>query len=488
MVGLGLLLAFALALICLIVVILLRDIRDADFKSASSAAANLSAIITQDIARNIEFFDLSIQGVLDDVRDAEIMAAPAKLRRLVLFDRAATASYLGSIKVLDAAGDVTIDSRVLDPSPSNLAERDWFRIHRDHADRGLYVGRPNLLHDYGDVTLGLSRRVTKPDGTFGGVVMGTLHLAYFRRLFNNASLGAGGAVSLVRDDGMLLMREPFDPTMIGRFYKYRMLAGPLAGSSVGEYQGASVVDGVQRLIHYRRLDGLPLIVIVSLSLDDIYADWWHKMVRITTVLASCMMLIVALALWLRVELRRRTVAEAALVRLADEDSLTGLANRRRFEEVLRREWDLAVRQGTVLSLLMIDADHFKAYNDTCGHIAGDAALMALALCLRRNLHRPGDLAARYGGEEFAVVLPCTDPAGAAQVAETIRRDVLAAAIAHAGSPIGAMSVSIGLASLSPRDADHPADLVAAADAALYASKAGGRNRVTPAETMAKRAA
>ncbi len=488
MVGLGSLLAIALALICSIVVVLLRDIREADLRSASSKATNLSAIITQDIARNIEFFDLSIRGVLDDVRDGEIMAAPSKLRRLVLFDRAATASYLGSIKVLDAAGNVTIDSRILDPSPSNLSERDWFAVHRDHADVGLYVGRPNLLHDYGDITIGLSRRVTGPDGKFGGVVMGTLHLAYFRRLFSNASLGAGGAVSLVRDDGMLLMREPFDPTLIGRFYKCKMLAGPSSASDVGEYQSTSAIDGVKRFIHYRRLQGLPLIVIVSLSLDDIYADWWHKMVRIATVLASCVTLILALALWLRVELRRRTVAEAALVRLADEDSLTGLANRRRFEEVLRREWDLAARQGTTLSLLMVDADHFKAYNDTCGHIAGDEALIALALCLRRNLRRPSDLAARYGGEEFAVILPCTDAVGAVQVAEAIRCDVLGTAIAHAGSPIGVVSVSIGSASLSPREGDHPADLVAAADAALYASKAGGRNRVTPAGTMAKRAA
>ena len=488
MTGLGLLLATALILICAIVAVLLRDVHDADRRSASKEATNLAAIITQDIARNIEFFNLSIQGVLDDVRDPEIMAAPAKLRRLVLFDRAATASYLGSIKVLDAAGNGTLDPRVVDPRPSNLSGRDWFKAHRDRDDLGLYVGQPNVLHDYGDVTIGLSRRIIARDGTFGGVVMGTLHLAYFRRLFSNASLGAGGSVGLVRDDGMLLMREPFDPATLGRFYDFKMLAKPLDTTVAGEYEGTSAVDGVKRLFHYQRLEGLPLILVVSLSIADIYADWWHKMVRIAAVLASCVTLILALALWLRLELRRRTVAEAALLRLADEDGLTGLANRRRFEDVLRQEWDLAARQGTTLSLLMVDADCFKAYNDTYGHVAGDAALSALALCLRRNLRRPSDLAARYGGEEFAVILPCTDEGGASRVAEAIRRDVIGTATAHAGSPYGFVSVSIGSASLGPREGIRSADLVAAADAALYASKAGGRNRVTSADAAVKRAA
>ncbi len=488
MTGLGLLLATALVLICAVVAVLLRDARDADLRGASNEVTNLSSVIMQDIARNIEFFDLSIQGVLDDVRDPEIMAAPSKLRRLVLFDRAATASYLGPIKVLDAAGNVTIDSTAPDPSPSNLAERDWFKVHREHEHLGLYLGQPRLSADYGDATIGLSRRVTMSDGTFGGVVMGTLHLAYFRRLFSDASLGVGGAVSLMRDDGMLLMREPFDPTVIGHFYKLRMLAVPLAASTEGEYRGISAIDGVERLIHYRRLKGLPLIVVVSQSIADIYADWWHKAFRIAVVVACCVMLILALVVWLRLELRRRTIAEAALLRLADEDGLTGLANRRRFADALRHEWDLAARQGTTLSLLMVDADCFKAYNDTYGHIAGDEALTALALCLRKNLRRPGDLAARYGGEEFAVILPCTDANGAARVAEAIRRDVFGAAMTHMTSSHGAVSVSIGSASLDPREGNCPADLVAAADAALYAAKAGGRNRVVAGDTMAKQAA
>ena len=488
MTGLGLLLAVALVLICAIVGTLLRDVREADLRNASSEAVNLSAIISQDIARNIEFFDLSIQGVLDDVKDPEIMAAPSKLRRLVLFDRAATASYLGPIKVLDAAGNVTIDSTMPDPGHSNLADRDWFKVHRDRDDIGLYVGRPRLSSDYGDAMVGLSRRITMPDGTFGGVVMGTLHLAYFRPMFTNANLGANGTVGLMRDDGMLLMREPFDPATVGRFYKLRMLAEPLAASVEGEYQGVSAIDGVERLFHYRRLEGLRLIVVVSQSIADVYADWWHKMVRIAAVLAVCIALILALVVWLRLELRRRAAAEAALLRLADEDSLTSLANRRRFEDVLRHEWDLAARQGTTLSLLMVDADCFKAYNDTFGHIAGDEALTALARCLENDLRRPGDVAARYGGEEFAVILPGTDALGAAQVSETIREDVLGLRMAHPGSPVGVLSVSIGSASLKPREGGCPADLVAAADAALYASKAGGRNSVMTAGATAKQAA
>ena len=129
--------------------------------------------------------------------------------------------------------------------------------------------------------------------------------------------------------------------------------------------------------------------------------------------------------------------EAALLTVKSEaglDGLTGLANRRTFDQVLAREWARAAREAAPLALAMIDVDHFKAYNDLYGHPGGDYCLSRVAAVLRETLNRPGDLLARYGGEEFAAVLPGTDLVGAAVVAEAMRAAVAALGLTHAGSP------------------------------------------------------
>jgi len=478
------LLAFALCLICLVVGVLLHGARTQEFERASTEASNLSAVISQDIARNLQLFDLSIQGAVDDLGNPAVMAAPKALRQLILFDRSATAPYLGAILVLDAAGDLQIDSRTLEPRPINYADRDYFKVQAGKADVGLYISQPLISRSDGQLIVGLSRRINKADGSFGGVVAGTLHLKYLQHLFSKMKLGPGGALALFRTDGMLIMREPFDSAQIGRVVKPVNLFGHLALARKGEFQAKSVIDGVERLYHYEQIGTLPLVEVVALSIDDIYADWWRKAIVITAVLGVCCAIIAALASALKGELRRRTSAETAMASLAQIDSLTGIANRRRFDEVLEREWQIALRDKRPLSLLMIDADHFKEYNDSFGHLAGDGALTALSKCLREKPRRPGDLAVRYGGDEFAVILPRTDAHGAITVAEAIRRGVLDLSILHPRSPWKQFSVSIGAATLTP-DADHLfTDLVAAADAALYASKKDGRNRSSALDLVA----
>lgn len=164
--------------------------------------------------------------------------------------------------------------------------------------------------------------------------------------------------------------------------------------------------------------------------------------------------------------------------LAQQDGLTGLANRRRFDELLAEEFRRARRQRLPLSLLLLDADHFKAYNDCYGHPGGDECLRQISSAIRQALRRPGDHAARYGGKEFVVLLPATDEAGALIVAEQIRAGVAGLAIEHAASPDRIVTVSIGTGSLLPVTAGHCAgQLIAGADEALYRAKAAGRNRV-----------
>ena len=168
--------------------------------------------------------------------------------------------------------------------------------------------------------------------------------------------------------------------------------------------------------------------------------------------------------------------------LALTDPLTGLANRRRFDSVLALEWDRALREQHPLALLMIDIDHFKAFNDTHGHAAGDVCLQAVARALREHCSRPADLVARWGGEEFAVVLPGTDRPGAAHVARRLVEVVRGINVGHgpAGAP-PAVTISIGAASAVPSEESSASALVEKADAALYAAKQAGRNRAEQAE-------
>jgi diguanylate cyclase (GGDEF)-like protein len=167
-----------------------------------------------------------------------------------------------------------------------------------------------------------------------------------------------------------------------------------------------------------------------------------------------------------------------LRRIALVDGLTGIANRRQFDESLDREWRRTQRQDAPLSLIMADIDYFKGYNDHYGHGDGDTALRAVAQTLKAQMLRPTDVAARYGGEEFVCILPETPLAGAEGVAERIRYAVEALAILHAASPDGPyLTLSLGVATaVEPTSASREA-LLALADQALYEAKKAGRNRV-----------
>ncbi|WP_220813979.1 diguanylate cyclase domain-containing protein [Pseudomonas paralcaligenes] len=184
---------------------------------------------------------------------------------------------------------------------------------------------------------------------------------------------------------------------------------------------------------------------------------------------------------LRARVRNHLLAQKQrlqLQRLTQLDGLTGIANRRRFDQALALQWQRLAELAQPLGLLMVDVDGFKAYNDYYGHLAGDEVLRGVAETLEGHMRRHDDLAARYGGEEFACILPATDLEQAAEVAEAIREAVVDLCIPHAGSPVSDwVSVSIGCASVVPAVESTPRELLAAADDRLYRAKSEGRNRV-----------
>jgi diguanylate cyclase (GGDEF)-like protein len=179
--------------------------------------------------------------------------------------------------------------------------------------------------------------------------------------------------------------------------------------------------------------------------------------------------------------RELDAANQELARMARVDGLTGIANRRHFEEFFGREWRRCRRHGDPISVIMIDIDEFKKYNDHYGHQAGDGCLRTVARIAGRTVRRPGDLVARYGGEEFVVVLSGASEEGALGLAEKIRAELFQAAIPHHGGPHGRVSLSAGVATVIPARDGDPQEVIRRADAALYRAKRGGRNRVVQAE-------
>ncbi|SFP38417.1 diguanylate cyclase [Pseudomonas borbori] len=174
---------------------------------------------------------------------------------------------------------------------------------------------------------------------------------------------------------------------------------------------------------------------------------------------------------------QRLQLEAQLQRLSQQDGLTGLYNRRFFDSQLNSEWRRLRRQGASLALLMLDIDYFKRYNDRLGHLAGDDALRQVSDVLRTSLQREGDSACRYGGEEFAIILADTGLEGGMHVASRVQQRLEALNLAHPASPLGHLTLSIGLAVAEPDGGESPDLLVAHCDQALYRAKHEGRNRI-----------
>lgn len=468
---------------CAICTKVLLDARRAAWDRAGEVADGLVSTITSEIARNIESYDLSMRAVIENMDYPEITEVSPLLRQRLLFDRSATAKHLHGITYLDEEGIVRLDSRTAFPLPVNRSARDFFQFHKNTRSGGLHVSKPFVTVTTGTQVVALSRRVSNPDGSFAGVVVGSIRLAYFEELFKGAMLGANDNISLFRPDGMLLMRWPNQPAMIGSDMSRAHLFKHLPNARSGRFASVAAADGVHRLYSYRQIGDLPLVVTVGQSTADIYGPWQRYATAIGIMMIVLCGISITFALYLAREMRRRTEAETVLETLAATDGLTGLSNRRAFNTAIEREWRRASRTASPLALLMIDTDHFKRYNDLYGHQAGDSLLQAIGTSMLISIRRGTDVAARYGGDEFAVLLPDTTEFGALQVARYLRERFSDACddleIAHSG-------LSIGIAALAPAPGQPLSSLIEAADEALYRAKGMGRNRTEVAKPEPQR--
>jgi diguanylate cyclase (GGDEF)-like protein len=446
---------------------------------AARAASNIVQLIDADVLRNAELYDTSLQGMIAAWQLPGIMAIPPQMRHLMLFDRSTAAPYKGDLLLLNKDGDILADSASVIPRTANFADRAHFQAHRDNPSLGLLISDPfkTRTGDYRDWCISFSRRMSSPDGKFLGIASGAMRLVYFNELFKGLDIGKDSNVNLLNTHGIMLARQPVQDgkDMAGEDFSQKANFRHFLKEGSGHLTSVSSLDNKERLYTFSRVGDLPLIVVVGQSVEVVYAVWKRNTLLVGS--ATCVLCfgILWLTYLLCRELRLRQRAEHELAQLAATDGLTGLANRRRLDQALKTEWARGLRSGLPLSLLMIDVDHFKAFNDRHGHHGGDEALRLVAATIEGSVHRPADLTARYGGEEFSVVLAETPLEGAQVIAETIRAAIEALpSFANDEHPI---TVSIGIASHMIRPGDTLTTLTRIADQALYQAKRKGRNRV-----------
>jgi hypothetical protein len=202
------------------------------------------------------------------------------------------------------------------------------------------------------------------------VVAGSIRFSYFHDLFGRLHLGPNDLITVLRRDGTVIMRTPFDLDMMGKNLGHLPGVQRALSEPSGSYSGIATAAHLSRLYIWR--DGTrPLVVLVGKPWDDILKLWRTEAIRIGAIMTALILFVLGTALFLAHEIGRRAKAEDKLEELATTDALTGLKNRRKFDSEIDAEWRRAVRNDMPVALLMIDADHFKSYNDTYGHQAGD---------------------------------------------------------------------------------------------------------------------
>lgn len=463
---------------------LLIDQRRQDWRQASVAAGNLDDSIRRAILLSFRTADQSLLSVREMIKVDPGFRFDEQKRRAFL-GSAPNDTNLGEIYVLDAHGELTLASEQHPHDRTNFANEPFFFTHERTLEDKLFTSRTVTLSPLKETVVILSRRLSDARGRFAGVIVFSVNLAGFNEIFRSLDLGDQGAAGLYATDGTLLLRAPNIPNAIGKNYVATSMFWQLATAKT-QFTSTSAIDNVDRLYSASHVGDLPLIAAVGLSVDEIYAGWRRVAMAAGIAFSVLVVCVAALSVTLWVELRNRRRSEQRYRTLAHVDGLTGLFNRRQFDATLEAEFDRATRLNAPLSLILIDIDRFKLFNDVYGHQSGDTCLKGVAGAIQAHLNRTGDVAARYGGEEIAIILPNTDEAGAEMIAERIRAAIEELAIAHSASDTGCVTASFGVATnlaLAPDREITPAALVSAADEALYGAKRSGRNRVISHTTV-----
>jgi diguanylate cyclase (GGDEF)-like protein len=484
------------ALVCLLLMTITAwsawNAREIQLGELETATENMSRSMAQHADDTFKVADTALIGIAERIeKDGTTPMALERLHKLLML-RVSELPELKGLLVYDKDGNWVVNSQEVNSNVGNNADREYFIYHRNHPDLGPHVGPPIISRTTGAWVIPLSRRLNDANGQFAGVVLATIALDYFNTFYASYDIGHDGIILLVKKDGGQLVRWPMLADSVGA----NLAKGPLltmyaSHNETGNAMMTSPVDGVERLTGYNHVQHYPLVAMVALSKNEILATWRRATLVQGMVTAIIVCLLGFLGFRLVEQINLRILAEEeshrtgiallelnkTLEKLALQDGLTGLANRRQFDTALQNELSRATRSASSLALIMIDVDCFKKYNDIYGHLAGDECLRQVGRIIHSAEGRSGDLAARYGGEEFAILLPNTDVQGALKVAEKIRKAIRQLEIKHDGNLPGVVTISAGVNVLMPVTGnDTPSVLIGSADEALYIAKSKGRDQ------------
>ncbi|MEB7540338.1 sensor domain-containing diguanylate cyclase [Pantoea anthophila] len=381
------------------------------------------------------------------------------------------------------------------PPDINNSDREYFAYHQSSLRNTLHVGPVLRSRTTHELVIPVTLRVNDAYNGFRGVLLATIKVDYFRRFYSYYELSEGDVLVLMLADSTVLYARPMPDSYIGKNLSVSPLfLKMLANADKGSGQWTAALDGKQRIFGFVRSQRYPLVVAAGYDKRALFHHWlrgWVQDLILSLILLAVIILLGNFVLrqarhtlrYQRELTRLRdelTAANRSLEKLAHSDGLTGVANRRYFDQMLIQSLQKAALSGELVSLILFDIDYFKRYNDTYGHVTGDDCLKKVAAVLAQNTRRKNELTARYGGEEFAIILPDQPLSAALHLAETLIEAVNQLDIPHLTSelPQKHVTLSAGCAvSLAADSPSAPQALIARADEALYRAKRAGRNQV-----------
>ncbi|WP_343550605.1 diguanylate cyclase [Pantoea sp.] len=457
-------------------------------------ARNLSLSLAKQAEDAFLQVDITLADVVRQLRQNgnDYAATPLFLHQIK--DQQSKLPQLHGLFVYDTAGHWVASSGNFTPTSASNADRDYFIWHQTHTNTDIHLSHVIRSRSTGDLVIPVSVRLNDSAGHFAGVALATVKVDYFRQYYSYFTLGQKDALGLILADATALYVRPFPDTFIGRTLSASPLfKTELKAASSGSATWRSAFDGVERVFGYTRLERYPLIVTAGYDRNSIRRAWLADNLVNVLLNVALLLTITGMGVFVLRQVGTNVRNQIELTHVRDElttinhtlqslalvDGLTGLANRRQFDALLEQALLRSEKTGEPLSLVMIDIDFFKRYNDTYGHVAGDECLQDVGQALKESVKYHGDVVARYGGEEFAIILPCTRIFEAMNVAERAVNNVQASGIAHATTDIidGVVTISAGYSTLiSSGKTGEAEQLKQEADKALYQAKRNGRNR------------